>query len=153
VIEKPRELALSHSNILRWEAQDPIHGEPPIKTVAQLVVAALRHRPDRIVIGEVREREAAYELLQAMNTGHSGTLSTIHADNALDSLHRLADLALAAHVNLTHAFVQKQVARTINLVVHVERDKNGHRRVTELARVKRGEELVIDHLYHEEQKR
>jgi pilus assembly protein CpaF len=138
LIEKPRELVVSQLNTVRWEARDAAPGRPVV-TVAQLLVAALRHRPDRIVIGEVREPESAYELLQAMNTGHAGTLSTIHADSALDALYRLGDLALAAHSNLTAEFVRQQVARTIHYVVHIERDVEGRRHVTECARVSRGE--------------
>lgn len=145
VIEKPRELAVSQLNAVRWEARDATPRWPPV-TIAQLVVAALRHRPNRIVIGEVREPESAYELLQAMNTGHSGTLSTIHADSAQDALHRLSDLALAAHSNLSGEFVRAQVARTIHYVVHIERAADGHRRVTECGRVKPGE-VCIDPLY------
>jgi len=136
VIEKPRELAVSHANAVRWEAREAVPGRPAV-TVAQLLVAALRHRPDRIVIGEVREPGGAYELLQAMNTGHRGTLSTIHADSAEDALYRLADLALAAHSNLAASFVRAQVARTIDYVVHVERGQQGRRHVTELVRVQR----------------
>lgn len=145
VIEKPRELAVSQPNAVRWEARDATPGRPPV-TIAQLVVAALRHRPNRIVIGEVREPESAYELLQAMNTGHSGTLSTIHADSAEDALHRLSDLALAAHANLSGQFVRAQVAHTIHYVVHIERAGDGHRRVTECGQVK-PTEFCIDPLY------
>lgn len=134
VIENPRELQILQPNAVRWEARKAVPGRPAV-TVAQLVVAALRHRPDRIVIGEVREPETAYELLQAMNTGHRGTLSTIHADSALDALYRLSDLVLAAHWNLSPDFVRAQVARTINYVVHVERSRDGRRRVTELLRL------------------
>lgn len=135
IIEKPRELAVSQPNAVRWEARDATPERPTI-TVAQLLAAALRHRPDRIVIGEVREPEAAYQLLQAMNTGHSGTLSTIHADSAVDALYRLSDLALASHANLSVDFVRAQVARAIHYVVHIERGREGKRRVTELVRVR-----------------
>jgi pilus assembly protein CpaF len=145
LIEKPRELAVSQPNAVRWEARDAAPGRPVV-TVAQLLVAALRHRPDRIVIGEVREPESAYELLQAMNTGHAGTLSTIHADSALDALHRLSDLALAAHSNLTTEFVRQQVARTIHYVAHVERDVEGRRRVMECAHVTQGK-FQVEPLY------
>lgn len=145
VIEKPRELEVSQPNAVRWEASDAVVGRPAV-TVAQLLVASLRHRPDRIVIGEVREPEPAYELLQAMNTGHSGTLSTIHADGALDALHRLSDLALAAHSNLSAGFVRDQVARTIDYVVHIERGRDGSRRVTECAQVG-GKEFSVELLY------
>jgi pilus assembly protein CpaF len=143
VIEKPRELAIGeHPNAVRWEAEDAAPGKAPTRSVAQLLVASLRHRPDHIIMGEVREPEAAYELLQAMNTGHSGAISTIHADNAADALHRLADLALAAHINLSSGFVREQVARTINYVVHVARDRAGQRRVTELLHVQRSGEPI-----------
>jgi len=145
VIEKPRELAISHQNAVRWEAVDAAPGDSPV-TVAQLLVAALRHRPDRIIIGEVREPASAYELLQAMNTGHSGTLSTIHADSAMDALHRLADLALASHGNLTHEFVRQQVARTINYVVHVSRI-GGRRRVTECGVIRDRGKFEIERIY------
>jgi pilus assembly protein CpaF len=151
VIEKPRELAISHENAVRWEAVDAAPGGYPV-TIAQLLVAALRHRPDRIIIGEVREPASAYELLQAMNTGHSGTLSTIHADSAMDALHRLADLALASHGNLTHEFVRQQVARTINYVVHVSRI-GGRRRVTECGFIRDRRKFEIERIYSLESER
>jgi pilus assembly protein CpaF len=141
VIEKPRELALSHPNSVRWEASDgvPDHTVPggwreAPKTVAQLVVAALRHRPDRIIMGEVREPSAAYELLQALNTGHAGSITTIHADSAEDALYRLTDLALASHANLAQEFVEKRVQRAIDYVVHIARQAEG-RKVTEVLQV------------------
>ena len=142
VIEKPRELAISHRNAVRWEASD---GVPDItvaggwreapKTVAQLLVHALRHRPSRIIIGEVREPLAAYELLQALNTGHAGSIATIHADSAEDAIHRLTDLALASHSNLSHEFVEKRVLRSIDYIVHMVR-QGGCRMVSEVLRVR-----------------
>jgi len=135
IIENPREMAVSQPNAVRLEAREEAPGRPAV-TVAQLLIAALRHRPDRIVIGEVREPSAAYELLRALNTGHAGSISTIHADSALDALYRLSDLALTSHGNLETSFVRKQVARAIHYVVHIERGSDGNRRVTELLRVK-----------------
>jgi pilus assembly protein CpaF len=137
VIEKPIELNVRHANALRWEADEGAPGQAPIRSVAQLVVAALRHRPDHIIIGEVREPETAYQMLQAMNTGHSGTLSTIHADGAENALQRIADLALAAHSNLSAEFMRRQVFQTISLVCHVSRRPDGRRGVRELIRVLR----------------
>jgi pilus assembly protein CpaF len=145
VIENPRELSISHENAVRWEAVEDVPGGYPV-TVAQLLAAALRHRPDRIIIGEVREPDSAYELLQAMNTGHSGTLSTIHADSAMDALHRLADLALASHGNLGHEFVRQQVARTVNFVVHVAR-MGGQRRVKECGFIRDRGKFEIEQIY------
>jgi pilus assembly protein CpaF len=121
VIEKPRELRISHPNALRWEAEDTLPGQTPIRSVGQYVAASLRARPDHIIIGEIREPEAAYQMLQAMNTGHSGTLSTIHADSAVDALRRIGDLALASYPNLSQDFMRSQVAQTINYVCHVSR--------------------------------
>ena len=97
VIEQPAELKVSHPNAVRWEAVEAIPGQVAI-TPSQLLAAALRHRPDRIIMGEIRD-ECGYDLLQAMNTGHGGTLSTIHAKSAWDALYRLSDLALSARVN------------------------------------------------------
>lgn len=138
VIEKPRELKLAnHPHAVRWEAEEAVPGTPQVRSVAQYLMSALRQRPDHIVIGEIREPEAAYEALQAMNTGHSGTISTVHADSAQDALYRLRDLALAARSNLGQTFVTEQVWRTINYVCHAARDANGKRRVVELLQVGR----------------
>ena len=133
VIEQPAELKIAHPNAVRWEAVDAIPGQIAI-TPSQLVAAALRHRPDRIIMGEIRD-ECGYDLLQAMNTGHGGTLSTLHADSALDALDRLADMALSARTNLDQAFVRSQTGKAVDFVLHCERDTTGHRRVRELITV------------------
>ncbi len=109
VIEQPAELKVAHPNAVRWEAVEAIPGQVAI-TPSQLLAAALRHRPDRIIMGEIRD-ECGYDLLQAMNTGHGGTLSTIHAKSAWDALNRLSDLALSARPNLNHAFVRSETGR------------------------------------------
>ena len=133
VIEKPIELNVVHANAARWEAIDELPGRPAI-TVAHLVTAALRHRPDRILIGEVRDH-SAYDMLQAMNTGHSGSMTTVHADSATLALNRISDLALSAHSNLDHKFVRAQVADALHFVVQVNRLRDGSRRVTEFVKV------------------
>ena len=133
IIEQPAELKVSQPNAVRWEAVDPIPGQVAV-TPSELLAAALRHRPDRIIFGEIRN-EAGYDLLQAMNTGHSGTLSTIHARSAVDALNRLANLALSARPNLNHAFMRSETAQAIDFVVHCERDSAGKRRVKEFIRV------------------
>ena len=130
LIEQPAELKVLHSNAVRWEAVDAIPGQVAV-TPSELLAAALRHRPDRIIMGEIRN-ECGYDLLQAMNTGHGGTLSTIHAKSALDALHRLANLALSARPNLNHAFVRSETAEAIDFVLYCERDHTGRRRVREL---------------------
>jgi pilus assembly protein CpaF len=133
VIEQPAELKIAHPNAVRWEAVDAIPGQVAI-TPSQLVAAALRHRPDRIILGEIRD-ECGYDLLQAMNTGHGGTLSTLHADSAVDALDRLADMALSARTNLDQAFVRSQTGKAVDFVLHCERDAKGRRRVRELITV------------------
>ncbi len=134
VIEQPAELKITHPNAVRWEAVEAIPGQVAV-TPSQLVAAALRHRPDRIIMGEIRD-ECGYDLLQAMNTGHGGTLSTLHADSALDALDRLADMALSARTNLDQSFVRSQTGKAVDFVLHCERDAAGRRRVRELIRVK-----------------
>jgi len=133
VIEQPAELKVAHPNAVRWEAVEAIPGQVAI-TPSQLLAAALRHRPDRIIMGEIRD-ECGYDLLQAMNTGHGGTLSTIHAKSAWDALNRLSDLALSARANLNHAFIRSETAEAIDFVLYCERDATGRRRVRELITV------------------
>jgi pilus assembly protein CpaF len=134
VIEQPAELKITHPNAVRWEAVEAIPGQVAV-TPSQLVAAALRHRPDRIIMGEIRD-ECGYDLLQAMNTGHGGTLSTIHAKSAWDALNRLSDLALSARPNLNHSFIRSETAEAIDFVLYCERDPAGRRRVRELIAVK-----------------
>ena len=133
IIEQPAELKVSHPNAVRWEAVEAIPGQTAI-TPSELLAAALRHRPDRIIFGEIRN-EAGYDLLQAMNTGHSGTLSTIHAKSAWDALNRLANLALSARPNLNHGFMRSETAEAIDYVLYCERGHTGKRQVRELISV------------------
>jgi pilus assembly protein CpaF len=133
IIEQPAELKVSHPNAVRWEAVEEIPGQVAI-TPSELVAAALRHRPDRIIMGEIRN-ECGYDLLQAMNTGHGGTLSTIHAKSAADALNRLSNLALSARPNLNHEFMRSETAQAIDFVLHCERAPTGRRRVRELIAV------------------
>jgi len=133
VIEQPAELKVAHPNAVRWEAVAEIPGQVAV-TPSQLVAAALRHRPDRIIMGEIRD-ECGYDLLQAMNTGHGGTLSTLHADSALDALDRLADMALSARTNLNQQFIRSQTGKAVDFVLYCERDSTGRRQVRELITV------------------
>jgi len=133
IIEQPAELKVSHPNAVRWEAVEAIPGQAAI-TPSELLAAALRHRPDRIIFGEIRN-ESGYDLLQAMNTGHSGTLSTIHAKSAWDALNRLSNLALSARPNLNHGFMRSETAEAIDFVLYCERGHTGKRQVRELITV------------------
>ena len=125
VIEDTAEIHLTKPNLLRFEArraQLPLGQEAPLPpvTIAELVRATLRHRPDRILVGEVRGAEA-FDLLQALNTGHLGSLSTIHANSAEQALTRLAHCVLMANVGLPHHSIREAIALAIHVIVHVAR--------------------------------
>ncbi|HET9152841.1 MAG TPA: CpaF family protein [Solirubrobacterales bacterium] len=133
-IEDAAELRLQQPHVVRLESRPAgVEGRGEV-TIRDLLRNALRMRPDRIVIGEVRGIEAL-DLLAALNTGHDGALSTVHANSPRDALSRLETLALMAGVGLPHAAVAEQVRRGIDLVVHLQRQPDGSRRVTEIAEV------------------
>ena len=135
-IEDAAELRLQQPHVVRLESRPAgVEGTGEV-TVRDLLRNALRMRPDRIVIGEVRGPEAL-DLLTALNTGHAGALSTVHANSPADALVRLETLALMAGLGLPHAAIAEQVQRGIDLVVHLEREPNGVRRVAEIAEVVR----------------
>ncbi|MEA2449105.1 MAG: pilus assembly protein CpaF, partial [Thermoleophilaceae bacterium] len=104
--------------------------------IRALVANALRMRPDRIVVGEVRGGEAL-DMLQALNTGHEGSLTTVHANSPADALRRVETLALMAGVGLPHGAIREQVATAIDLVVHQARAADGSRRIESVAEVVR----------------
>jgi pilus assembly protein CpaF len=132
-IEETAELRLAHPHVVRLEAR-PANAEGVGEVaVRDLVRAALRMRPDRLVIGEVRAGEAL-DLLQAMNTGHDGSLSTVHANSAADALARLETLALFAASGLPVEAIRRQLATAVDLVVFVAR-RAGRRRVTGIVEV------------------
>jgi pilus assembly protein CpaF len=131
-IEDAAELRLQQPHVVRLESRPPgVEGSGEV-TIRDLLRNALRMRPDRIVIGEVRGPEAL-DLLTALNTGHDGALSTVHANSPADALSRLETLALMAGVGLPHAAVAEQVRGGVDLVVHLERQPDGSRRVVEIA--------------------
>jgi pilus assembly protein CpaF len=135
-IEDAAELRLRQPHVVRLEARPPnLEGRGEV-TVRQLVRNALRMRPDRIVVGEVRGGEAL-DMLMALNTGHDGSLTTVHANSPEDALRRVETLALMADVGLPHAAVREQVASAIDLVVHQARVEGGARRVTAISEVVR----------------
>ncbi|HWV85694.1 MAG TPA: CpaF family protein [Capillimicrobium sp.] len=135
-IEDAAELRLQQPHVVRLEARPPgVEGRGEV-TIRRLVRNALRMRPDRIVVGEVRGPEAL-DMLQAMGSGHDGSLSTVHAGSAEEALRRVETLALMADVGLPHAAVREQVAAAIDLVVHQSRMRDGSRRVIALSEVVR----------------
>jgi pilus assembly protein CpaF len=133
-IEDAAELRLQQPHVVRLESRPAsVEGMGEV-SVRDLLRNALRMRPDRIVIGEVRGAEAL-DLLTALNTGHDGALSTVHANSPVDALGRLETLALMAGLGLPHEAIAEQVQRGIDLVVHLERRRDGARRVVEIAEV------------------
>jgi pilus assembly protein CpaF len=134
-IEDAAELRLQQRHVVRLESRPAgVEGRGEV-TIRDLLRNALRMRPDRIVIGEVRGAEAL-DLLTALNTGHDGALSTVHANSPADALNRLETLALMAGVGLPHEAIAGQVRRGIDLVVHLERRADGSRRVVEIAELR-----------------
>jgi pilus assembly protein CpaF len=135
-IEDAAELRLCQPHVVRLESRPPnVEGEGEI-TIRALVRNALRMRPDRLVVGEVRGAEAL-DMLQALNTGHDGSMTTVHANSASDALRRIETLALTAGVGLPHRAVREQVGSAIDVIVHVERSRDGRRRVTTVDEVVR----------------
>ncbi|MFN7913718.1 MAG: ATPase, T2SS/T4P/T4SS family [Vicinamibacterales bacterium] len=134
LIEDTAELQLQASNVVRFEARREQAGLPAV-TIRDLLRATLRHRPDRILLGEVRGGEA-FDLLQALNTGHSGTLSTIHANSAEQALSRFASCVMQAGVDVPYQAVRLGMAECLQVLVHLER-RHGQRVVTQVVRVRR----------------
>ena len=135
-IEDAAELRLQQPHVMRLESRPPgLEGRGEV-TIRALVRNALRMRPDRIVVGEVRGAEAL-DMLAAMTTGHDGSLSTVHAGSPEEALRRVETLALMADVALPHAAVRQQVADAVDLVVHQVRAPDGARRVAAVAEVVR----------------
>jgi pilus assembly protein CpaF len=128
-IEDAAELMLRQRHVVRLETRPPnIEGKGAVRA-RELVVNALRMRPDRIIVGEVRAEEAL-DMLQAMNTGHDGSLTTIHANSARDALYRLDTMVAMANLNIPDKAIRQQVASAVNLVVQVSRMADGSRKVT-----------------------
>jgi pilus assembly protein CpaF len=134
LIEDAAEIQLDKPNLVRFEARREHPGLPAV-TIRHLVRASLRHRPDRIILGEVRGGEA-FDLLQALNTGHSGSLSTIHANSAQQAIARLTSCVLQAGVELPYPAIRANVADAVQLLLHLER-RNGKRFAAELMRIDR----------------
>ena len=141
-IEDAAELRLNQQHVLRLESRPKnIEGEGEI-AIRELVRNSLRMRPDRIVVGEVRGAEAL-DMLQAMNTGHDGSLSTIHANSPRDALARVETMVLMAGYDLPVRAIRQQVAAALDMIVHLERLQDGSRRVVAITEVQRMESDVI----------
>jgi pilus assembly protein CpaF len=147
-IEDAAELQLAQRHVLRLEARPKnIEGEGEI-TIRDLVRNALRMRPDRIIVGEVRGAEAL-DMLQAMNTGHEGSLSTIHANSPRDALSRLETMVLMAGYDLPLRAIRQHVSSALDLIVQIDRLDDGSRRLTGISEVQRmeGEMITLQNLF------
>jgi pilus assembly protein CpaF len=141
-IEDSAELQLKQRHVVRLECRPAnVEGTGAIKQ-RQLVINSLRMRPDRIIVGEVRGEEAL-DMLQAMNTGHDGSLTTVHANSPRDAIARLETMALMANLNLPEKAVRQQIASAITIVVQIARLSDGTRRVTHLTEITGMDEDVI----------
>jgi pilus assembly protein CpaF len=134
LIEDTAEIQIQHENLVRLEARREQAGVPAV-TIRDLLKATLRHRPDRIILGEVRGGEA-FDLLQALNTGHSGSLSTIHANSAQQAIQRFTSCVLQSTVELPYKAVRSNIAECLNLLLHIER-RQGKRYVSQLIELER----------------
>jgi pilus assembly protein CpaF len=132
LIEDTAEIHLDHSNIVRFEARQEQNGVRPV-VIRDLLKAALRHRPDRILLGEIRGGEA-FDLLQLLNTGHSGTLSTIHANSARQGLARFTSCVLQSGVDLPYTAIKTNIGDSVNVVIHIER-RPGRRFISEVLEI------------------
>ncbi|MDH7488987.1 MAG: CpaF family protein [Anaerolineae bacterium] len=151
-IEDAAELQLRQRHVITMEARKAnIEGRGEV-TIRQLVVNSLRMRPDRIIVGEVRAGEAL-DMLQAMNTGHDGSMTTLHANSPRDALARLETMVLMAGMDIPHRAIREQIASAINLVVHQERMLDGVRRIVSISEITglEGQVIVMQDIFRFQQ--
>jgi pilus assembly protein CpaF len=132
LIEDTAELQLQQSNVVRFEARREQKGFPAIP-IRELLKASLRHRPDRLILGEIRGAEA-FDLLQLLNTGHAGTLSTIHANSAKQGLARFTSCVLQSGVELPYRAIKTNIGDSLDVLVHIER-RPGRRFISEVVEI------------------
>jgi pilus assembly protein CpaF len=132
VIEDTAEIKLGQENLVRFEARREQNGLPAV-AIRDLLKAAMRHRPDRIILGEIRGGEA-FDLLQLLNTGHSGTLSTIHANSAKQGLARFTSCVLQSGIQLPYRAIKTNIADSLDVMIQVER-KPGRRYISEVLQI------------------
>jgi pilus assembly protein CpaF len=147
-VEDAAELKLSHEHIVSLEYRPPnIEGRGEV-TIRDLVRNALRMRPDRIIVGEIRGGEAL-DMLQAMNTGHDGSLSTVHSNSPRDAMSRVETMVLMAGLDLPIRAIREQVSRAINLIVHQSRLNDGTRRITHITEIQgmEGDIITLQNLF------
>jgi pilus assembly protein CpaF len=141
-IEDSAELQMKQRHVVRLECRPAnVEGKGAVMQ-RQLMMNSLRMRPDRIIVGEVRGEEAL-DMLQAMNTGHDGSLTTVHANSPRDAISRMETMALMANLNLPERAIRQQIASAISIVVQVSRMSDGTRRVTHLSEITGMDEEVV----------
>jgi pilus assembly protein CpaF len=141
-IENAAELQMRQEHVVTLESRPPnIEGRGEV-TIQNLVVNSLRMRPDRIIVGEIRD-EAALDMLQAMNTGHDGSMTTAHSNSPRDTLSRIETMTLMAGMDLPTRAIREQIASAIQMIVHLERLRDGTRKVTHIAEIQGMEGDVI----------
>jgi pilus assembly protein CpaF len=133
LIEDTAEIQIHKHNVLRFEARREQNGLAAV-TIRDLLKATLRHRPDRIILGEIRGGEA-FDLLQLLNTGHSGTLSTVHANSAPQGISRFTTCVLQSGVEIPYRAIKRNIADSLNIIVHIER-RPGSRYVSEVLEIR-----------------
>jgi pilus assembly protein CpaF len=151
-IENAAELQLRQEHIVTLEARPPnLEGKGEVN-IRDLVVNSLRMRPDRIIVGEVRSGEAL-DMLQAMNTGHEGSMTTAHANNPRDCLARIETMVLMAGMDLPHRAIREQIASGLDLVVHQERMRDGTRKITSVSEIQgmEGDVITMSEIFRFEQ--
>jgi pilus assembly protein CpaF len=151
-IENAAELQLRQEHVVTLESRPPnIEGRGEI-TIRQLVINSLRMRPDRIIVGEIRD-EAALDMLQAMNTGHDGSMTTLHSNSPRDTLSRLETMVMMAGMDLPVRAIREQVSSAIDVVVHQERLRDGTRKVVNICEVSgmEGDVITMTDIYQFEQ--
>ena len=129
VIEDTAEIQIEIPNLVRFEGRREQEGLPAV-TIRDLLKASLRHRPDRILLGEIRGAEA-FDLLQLLNTGHSGTISTVHANSAQQALSRFTSCVLQSNVEMPYRAIKSNIADSLSLLIHIER-RSGKRLISEV---------------------
>jgi pilus assembly protein CpaF len=141
-IEDSAELRLKQRHVVRLECRPPnIEGKGGVRQ-RELLINALRMRPDRIIVGEVRGEEAL-DMLQAMNTGHDGSITTVHANSPRDAIARIETMSLMANLNLPEGAMRQQIAAAIQIIVQVSRMSDGSRRVTHISEITGTSEQVV----------
>ena len=134
-IEDAAELRLQQPHVVRLESKPALDGKKHTEvTIRDLVKNALRMRPDRIILGESRGAEA-FDVLQAMNTGHEGSMTTLHANTPRDALSRLETMVTIALPNIVTAVIRQQIASTLQLIIQTNRGKDGVRRITHISEI------------------